>query len=673
MTVSDTFIIEELNKIFSDKVVYKISKYPIYAEIHKICNSKEIDMKQYIESLGFTYSSSQSDLFTTEKLLDELTFMFPDKSYKKISDISRNNQALYSYINKQAKIHNIKPEAYLKSIGFTKSSNNCIKYDIFNLTKLLNEYSIKDADIARLMNCSGENIRQKLKKNVNKNQNEWLIPLSQEEITLVCDHIYKHELLFISPTFSFSIVDNLKDQTVKALVIRQNMTVKLLFEFPTQIKRALAQNLLDIFMPNELEFFQCLNKKWKNQGSNITDNKKIIILDTSEKNKIKNWASAKALNIDEYLALIDFSYADKRYISDEEILSKILVYADSNNNINLHVTDKDYYFFTSHASRNNMSIYDFFDSYGYHYIRGHFTGDIYEKHKFIIKSRYIIQNNIIYIPSYDPYYRTLTGLAYNKRKTLDELLQLLGFNRIPNKKNLPLDYIPYDYTTALVNSDLVDEDKIATALAVLSNSDNQVYLDITSYIYYNLFLQAKLANNTITEILKNYGYIRVYKRELIEDIDERYEDVQSIIEYTEQEYIRKVLGDLKNIQSKYKNVCNTTEKLVRNKELVSSLKDLYQCKCQLCNPENPIPPICAENGTIYSEVHHITSLHEAKSDADIEFIDSYKNTIVLCPYHHKYVHIQNGGFNIMTKDENDILFLENTHGDKLKIYINYHL
>lgn len=72
-------------------------------------------------------------------------------------------------------------------------------------------------------------------------------------------------------------------------------------------------------------------------------------------------------------------------------------------------------------------------------------------------------------------------------------------------------------------------------------------------------------------------------------------------------------------------------------------------------------------------VHHITSLHEAKSEKDIEYIDSYKNTMVLCPYHHKYVHIHNGGFSKLYKDENDILYLENEQKEKIEIYINYHL
>jgi len=73
-------------------------------------------------------------------------------------------------------------------------------------------------------------------------------------------------------------------------------------------------------------------------------------------------------------------------------------------------------------------------------------------------------------------------------------------------------------------------------------------------------------------------------------------------------------------------------------------------------------------------MHHIQGLSEETNleNEDIN-LDNYKNGIVVCCYHHKYIHYHLGGFKELVKDKNDTLYLRSKHGELLKVYTNHHL
>lgn len=673
---NEIYIKSELNKLYPDKIVCKLSSQKaIYSEIYKTATLKKTDIKKYIESLGYKYTNKLLDLYDKEMMEKELLEIFPDKKYKKIGDITKINSSLYNYILKLAKKNNQTTEVYLKTIGYTKN-NERILYDYYNLGKLILEYNVRDADIAKILDCSRENIRQRKKTKNKGNNNIWIRALNEKEIDYICDYISKNiKSSYYSKTKSFMIVSNQKNESIKALICRFNNEVKVVYTLPSKINDVLKKTLLDIYSDKECSFLEYLGNKWEAQKSNKEFGKKQIILDINDKNKIKNFAITHEKSVDEYLDFIGYTYKDMRSIlTDADIIAKIEKYTDLSKNIEIHVVDEDYHFFAERACRKKLSIYDFFESYGYHYDQKSYTKEVIEKRKNKLLLNYIVTDKTVYIPSYDPFYALLSNAASKKGLSITKYVNLLGFKRISNIENLPLGYIPYDCTNELINSKQDYKKNLEVILAEISNMNNQVYIDVNGYLYYNLFLIAKIENKTINEVIKTYGYERVFKRELIEDIENKSEKVEYILEDEKNIFIRDTLKELKEIQSKYSVFKNNTEKIVRNKKLVAKLKDLYQGKCQLCNQVSiQIPSIVRENGELYSEVHHITALNESKiNNDDIEFIDSYKNTIVLCPYHHKFVHFQNGGFKTLISDDGE-MYLKNDHGEKVKIHTNYHL
>lgn len=269
----------------------------------------------------------------------------------------------------------------------------------------------------------------------------------------------------------------------------------------------------------------------------------------------------------------------------------------------------------------------------------------------------------------------MRALADNRKLSADDLLNKWGFNRIRNKKDLPDDYIPYDYKDDLQkNLNLKwDENIIQAILEQLSDKNNNVYIDIESYFYYILFLKARANSITINDMIKNLGYVRSYKKSQEDKV--RNQRVEKLLNENKSIFIKKKIEELKKIEIKYKVINEKKIKIQRNRKLVNVLKDLYQGKCQLCGDEETIiPPIELLDGTIYSEVHHIkqfSSISYGKDD--IEDIDTYKNTIVLCPYHHAYVHFNNGGYNKIVFDKENNAYLESENGLRIRIITNYHL
>ena len=80
------------------------------------------------------------------------------------------------------------------------------------------------------------------------------------------------------------------------------------------------------------------------------------------------------------------------------------------------------------------------------------------------------------------------------------------------------------------------------------------------------------------------------------------------------------------------------------------------------------------DGSVYSEAHHIEALSKYKKmsiEQENEVLDNYKNVIILCPYHHRYVHYNKGG-NYKLLKKNNKLYLSNKF-DTVEIKEDYHL
>ncbi len=120
-----------------------------------------------------------------------------------------------------------------------------------------------------------------------------------------------------------------------------------------------------------------------------------------------------------------------------------------------------------------------------------------------------------------------------------------------------------------------------------------------------------------------------------------------------------------------------TLRLARNSALVRALKEEYDYRCQLCDPEDPdCSPIPMEDGRHYVEVHHIEGLAEVAAraehgqveDTEYQNLTSYHNVIVICPYHHRLLHHHVPSF---VFDRDDMCFWVEDGSDLIPIAIRH--
>ena len=672
-SAEDLFIKSTLEEKFPDGKIKKLSSLPVYSSFLKRRKQLNMTKNEYLIFLGFSNAAYIDDEQQTVK--KRLLELFPDGTYEKFTDIKECDIELSNHITRAAYLKKMTAQQYLCDLGFEKRAVNNSLYDIETLQKLLNEYELLDADLARLMDCSRENIRQKKNKKKLLNKGLWRSPLSPEEISHIVNNIVLTKKLRYFGTDCLYIIARRSDTLHEyGIIYRKDTIVKTEFTLPSDIAKVINNYMLDLFSYNELQLFDDLENKWSDQGSIVQEQKKIVNLGNVERARIQNYASKHDMSLSDYLSILDYALVDRRFLSEDEVLARIKKYADEDRNILLNTTSDDYQFFAARASRSNMSIQEFFRHYGYNYDSGRYSGDIIEYLKVMIRERYIVHDNVVYIPAYDPIRLRLMNTARIRNyHSLDDFIQFLGYERIKHKRELPDGYHPYDFSKELHSIAVSRQEYLKKSLEILANDQKQVYIDSKSGLYYTVFLVAASMKYTIAELLNSMGYERIFKKDLVPGYEQKKELLEVQFESFEEQSINESLRDLENIRCSLNLSKNQSEKIQRRKAIVQKMKDLYHGRCQLCSLESPMPEIIKSNGEIYAEVHHITAFHEADTEEELAVIDHYKNMIVLCPFHHKYVHLHQGGFQKLISEE-DNLFLSNAvTGEKLKIYTNYHL
>lgn len=689
--MNDSVLLDEDDKIYNkliseypDKKVYRLSKSKYYYEISKQAKNKNMNAKDYLSFLGFTIDNKNQIIYSEDELINNLCKTLHNKEYISIDHIKKNYPSEFDSIKHYSNINNIKRcDKYLQEKGFFKTGKktNSLSdtFDSYSLSRLINEYDAKAAQLASALYCSRQHISKVVTDVSTHNMNGWVKSYKDDEIDHVLKIINKKQYFYEDKNTSTTILifSSKLNFEKKSIVYIKNNFIKCMFDCDARIKKALTDNYFDILSDTDFCLLDELNSLWNEQGNKKKNECKIIEIDSSLRHKISNISSKKGMTVHSFLNLFYYQLKDRRFtVTDELLIETIKKYTVKDNIVRIRVKDPDYISLISYASRNQYGgIEQLVNHFGFEYQKGKDSSNVIEKHIKIIKERYIIDDNLIYISSYDPFYNTLNALANKRSMDIQDLLKEWGFQRIKHKYNLPKDYIPYDYKNDLKSKLLSnwDNKNLKVVLEQLSNFNNEVYIDTDSYFYYIVFLQANLKNMDVNKLIDSLGYKRVFKKE--KDTEQKLISVENLLCENKSNYISNKIEILKSIEVKYKEITDNKLIIKRNKELVKNLKDLYQGKCQLCGGDEPqIPIILKYNGDIYSEVHHIKSFSNVQSNNDdITEIDNYRNTLVLCPYHHKVVHFKNKGFKKLMFLDNSEVYLVGEDDEKIKLNLNYHI
>ncbi|MGE7366663.1 HNH endonuclease signature motif containing protein [Desemzia incerta] len=362
------------------------------------------------------------------------------------------------------------------------------------------------------------------------------------------------------------------------------------------------------------------------------------------------------VNFLEYIGLnSSFEYQDKRFADENRFVKLLEKFANDKKEVQISSYSSVYPFLANNASRNGMSLSDFIASHGFTYVS---FRDTSAQQNAINNKLYqrSLGGKYVYIDPFDPLYASLTAAAYRNKKRLSTFLEeKYGYKRVLLKdinENVAL----YDWTVEL---EVFDEEKVRSYIITFLDEDNILRITAGAEVYKQLSIYAKSAKLKPTEVLKNWG---IEHKFIVSNTNKKNQ-------------IEDILEELEHLSSQIAKTTITSEKLSRNKVMVDKLKLLYNVQCQICSEEERIPLIESQSGRNYVEVHHIHPMNgfdgeKSVNDESNLLIDHYKNCLVVCPHHHKFIHFYKDGFKNKSDDDR---YLFTDSGEKLMLHLNYHI
>jgi len=688
--LTESEIVNLLDGLFPQKIIKNITDIikknsALYSSIKNVSKEKGIKVKDYLEELGFIYTSSRKNELTENEAVNLLNELFPEKVIKNISDIAKKNATLYNYINKRSKEKNINLSDYLKKSGFEYANSSInYNYDMKAINILCRDYNVNMSELARIVGISKQNLDGKLKAKKIRKGSYKDCEFTDKELKLIVNAIKErtHYYEDNSNEIIIKIYHGKHDIGVNAILYKEHLKIKICFDLPIIILKELGEFGFDKYQEQDMEILNTIyseDNSFKIYDEDNEDGLTTIDIDDSKlKNRLRSRAKYLNMNLNDYAKSLGFIILNRSKYTDEYIKKLLEKYKLDNNIVKIPSGTSDYIsIFRMAKIRGYKGLEEFITAYGFKYERIREVNSIDEKYKEIIQKRYVVENKKIYINSFDPFYNRIRSFCYKHEISLNDFLSNLGFERTDNANELPESYIQYDWKAEEAErlKDVFSDENIILFLDEIANENNEIYIDTTSQAYSNLWKIANIRDMSINDLIDMLGYKRIYAWDDHKVQRPRIADVE--IEY-DKSSIEGILDELEKIQGSLEKIENGNEKVKRNQTLVKKIKKLYHNKCQLCCSDDSgfsVPPIETENGELYVEVHHIKQVSEAfKSDDESDkLIDNYKNVIVVCSYHHKYLHYHLGGFKEIIQKKDGQLYFKSKLGETIKIFTNYHL
>ncbi|MCM3317323.1 hypothetical protein M3603_11770 [Rummeliibacillus stabekisii] len=698
--LTDAEIKRQLLELYPSGTVHAVSiiDQTLHINIRKNAKLREKEYSQYIQELGFKYSSKRKNkrvLSTEDKLntlAKSLLEIYPNGE---IMNLSSANLKLYSKLNNTLKELNITREDFYEKYNLSYYTGKekqkdtkkkvSVKYDYTTIKELIKVFNISQLQLAKALNISRQFINLSIKKKYNKNLSSWIVNSMSNENLLVFEDLIKHCLneIIIDEKKFFYIGSNLNYETPLFcffyVEIKQNEVIcECLKNIPHNLSNLLKRNCYHIFKPNDLKKINSLVElnKSKKTIHELTTGEANLLNGLVRKNKIE------FPNVQVFLdrfSMTNLVLKDTRALSNEKIRSLLANYYIPELDIVKIPTDNKakYHRIRNLARNRKLSLEEFIESFGYKYERT-VTIDYdkqREKYKEILKP-YILPDGKIYISSSSPIYYKFYAIAQKSGTRLSPYLKSeFGYERYENKSELPKHFIPFDWRNYRPNLQKEkDFQEYINDHFVISESDNTIYIPTNVWFYFQLTKYGDSINKSINELLKVWGYKRLFKRDAMEYIQNT--KIDKFINYDiddEEELNKNIIDTLSTLQTSLDKEKIEGTKLTRSKRMVNLLKELYNYECQLCGEHSRLPIIEMKNGYNYVEVHHIVPLSNFDSfnDESRKLLDHYSNAVVVCPQHHKIVHFHQGGYNQLINKDNKLFFV-NKNG-VLPIHKNLHL
>lgn len=177
--------------------------------------------------------------------------------------------------------------------------------------------------------------------------------------------------------------------------------------------------------------------------------------------KFRANAQIRGISLDDYARFVSgYPIGNSRSVTDDQIITFF-----KNNLVDGKVyisSDPKNQWIRTLASRNGYAIKNFIELFGYEsWLEGTelTTNGARDRHIESLK-RYVVNDNIVYLPTDSNIYRVLSTYCYNKNTNLNEYIRTLGFERTTEKPKTEVDIMEKDMQVRRVLPDAKFEEKV---------------------------------------------------------------------------------------------------------------------------------------------------------------------------------------------------------------------
>lgn len=303
-------------------------------------------------------------------------------------------------------------------------------FDIPLINELKNSFGFQISWLMEWFGISRQRIYQKLDQK-NKNYDNWTGKLLSEkeykDIIQMCEvcqfHIQKEEI-------QYYLLNNLKDNCVILCVNMQEIKCFYLKDLPNEIQDIIKRNHLHKLSQDEIKY---------GVGGVIVNILKVPYFKPDNIQTFRVLAAKRNLNLDEYAMFISgYPYYAGKTITDNQIINffeanlvngKVYISSSSKNQ-----------WIRSYASRNNYTLRDFIEFFGYESAGTEHDKSFYARENHIVElNKLIVYDNVVYLDTASSLYGTLATYAQKNGLGINEYIESLGYKRTlvrPIKNNL---------------------------------------------------------------------------------------------------------------------------------------------------------------------------------------------------------------------------------------------
>ena len=431
---SDTNVVSENSKI--TKILPEVDAIPL-DDIPLSVRARNALRRANIQTVGALIMMSEKDILGLHGVGQQTR----DEIITVIHSILEDGKEYFNKLSDGVLTHSEDEPETLSKKGF----------DFLTIDLLTKKFGFKTTKLTEWFGLSRQSVYNVLEKRSPQRRELWTGKvLSEEERKILTSLIENNSFDYIGDKVTCCCMNNKQDDFVCLFIYENEIKCFFLKDLPDDIRDSIISRKMHVYTERELAG-ECLGR------TVYVLTKPFFRPDNTDRFRAN--AQLRGMTTDEYSVFISgYPYLDQRSVTDEQIIAflhenlldgKVYISSDPKNQ-----------WIRSIASRNGYTIKNFIELFGFEsrLDGSELTTDAAKERHREELSKYVVYDNVVYIPTDSRIYRILNTYAYNKGLNMNSYIRSLGFERTIERPDAAVDILEQDMEVR--QSDGTFEDKV---------------------------------------------------------------------------------------------------------------------------------------------------------------------------------------------------------------------